>query len=55
MDPYLVKDLVYVVNEPAFNGVEFGVVTSTQVISKITLKGTPSIKHPVHTIILLLQ
>ena len=31
-----------VVNEPGANGVEFGIVTSTLVITKITLKGTPT-------------
>ena len=35
--------------------VEFGIVTSTHVISKITLTGDFLIKHLVHTIILLLQ
>ena len=35
------KRFSIVVNEPAFNGVDFGVVTSTQVITKITLKGSP--------------
>ena len=36
------KRFSIVVNEPAFGGVEFGIVTSTHVISKITLKGTPT-------------
>ena len=36
------KRFSVVVNEPAANGVDFGIVTSTLVISKITLKGTPT-------------